>query len=117
MRCAAALSPLGSKVNGFVDLLTDESVGLAQLEEEVFTKNINNITKFTLLAVLGAGFVMMLCFVGAVVALVLGLSAIPVFCSLVLLLAFETRKGSQRERERDVAVLSSPSLPLPPPSE
>lgn len=69
LRFTAALQPLGQKANAIIDMFTDENVGLAKLDEEIVTKNINNITKFTLLAAAGAGGLMATCFVGAVIAL------------------------------------------------
>jgi hypothetical protein len=55
-------------------MLTDQNVRLAELHGEIMTKNINNITKLALLAAVGAGGLMVVCFLGAAVALVLGLS-------------------------------------------
>ena len=98
LRFVAALQPLGKKVNTVVDMLTDENVGLAEIHEEIITKNINNITKLTLLAVVGTGGLMTVCFLGAVVALVLGLSVIPVFWSLLALLMFGVHKSKRAVR-------------------
>lgn len=95
VRFVASLQPLREKAHQAIDMLTDESVGLPELQEELVHKNINNITKFTLLAVVGAGGTMVLCFVGSVIALVLGLSVLPVFWGLVLLLFLETRRTRQ----------------------
>ncbi|KAF8320102.1 hypothetical protein DL93DRAFT_2074458 [Clavulina sp. PMI_390] len=91
VRFVAALQPLREKAHQAIDLLTDESVGLAELQEELVHKNINNITKFTLLAALGTGGVMVLCFVGSIIALVLGLATFPIFLGLVALFVIEAR--------------------------
>lgn len=95
VRLVASLQPLREKAHLAIEMLTDETVGVSELQEQLVHKNINNITKFTLLAAIGAGGTMVLCFIGAVIALVLGLSVIPVFWGLVLLLVLETRKTSQ----------------------
>lgn len=95
VRFVASLQPLREKAHLAIDMLTDETVGLSELQEQLVYKNINNITKFTLLAAIGAGGTMVLCFIGAAIALVLGLSVIPVFWGLMLLLVLETRKTTQ----------------------
>jgi hypothetical protein len=79
----AAVQPLGPKATTVVDMLTSERVGLGDLYQEVFSKNINNITKLTLFAATGAGGLMVVCFLGAALALVLGLTMIPVVWTLL----------------------------------
>ena len=74
LRFVAGLQPLGQKANAVVDMITDENVGLAQIHQEIITKNINNITKLTLVAAVGSGGLMSVCFLGAGAALVVGLS-------------------------------------------
>lgn len=114
VRFVASLQPLRDRAHQAIDMLTDESIGLAELQHELVTKNINNITKFTLLAALGAGGTMVLCFLGAVIALVLGLSVIPVFWGLLLLLLVETRKTTPSGHSNRAPVLggSVPGSPL-----
>lgn len=102
LRFVAALRPLGSKANSAMDMITSEDVGLtqilSQIHEEIFTKNINNITKLALAAAIGTAGLMGVCFVVAAVALVVGLSMIPVFWSLVALLMFGLYKSKRMPR-------------------
>lgn len=101
----ASLQPLGPKLTQIVDMLTDESFSLSDMEHEIFTKNINNITKFTLIAVLGSGVAIVGCFAAAAVAFVLGLSAVPVFCALVVLLGYETTRSKEARRQVSVQLV------------
>jgi len=71
LRFVASLRPLGSKANTIVDMVTSENVGLTQIHQEIFTNNINNITKLALVGTAGAGGLMVVCFMVAVAALVL----------------------------------------------
>ena len=110
LRFAAGLQPLGRKATIIADMLTNEDVGLAQIHEEIITKNINNITKLTLVAAVGSVGLMAVSFLGAVVGLVLGLSMIPVFCSLSTLLVLGLFKSKYTPRS---PVLEVQSIPLP----
>ena len=111
LRFAAGLQPLGQKATIIADMLTNENVGLAQIHEEIITKNINNITKLALVAAIGSVGLMAVSFLGAVVGLVLGLSMIPVFCSLSTLLVLGLFKS--KYTPRSPVVLEVQSIPLP----
>ena len=115
LRFVASLRPLGSKANTIVDMVTSENVGLTQIHQEIFTKNINNITKLALVGTAGAGGLMVVCFMVAVVALVLGLCAIPLFWSLLTLVVFGVRK-SRRMAKTPVVLDAQPSARLMPPT-
>jgi len=119
LRFIAALRPLGSKANNAVDMITSEEVGLtqifAQIHEEIFTKNINNVTKLALVAAVGAAGLMGVCFLGAAVALVVGLGMIPVFWSLVTLLMFGLYKSKRMLRPSLKQCVQPQMLPTPTP--
>jgi hypothetical protein len=123
LRFVAALRPLGSKANSAVDMITSEDVGLthilSQLHEGIFTKNINNITKLALVAAIGTAGLIGVCFLGAAVALVVGLSMIPVFWSLVALLMFglyKSKRMPQTTRNLSPQVLSRQDVDVQPPA-
>jgi hypothetical protein len=115
LRFVASLRPLGSKANTIVDMVTSENVGLTQIHQEIFTKNINNITKLALVGTAGAGGLMVVCFTVAVAALVLGLCAIPLFWSLLTLVLFGVRK-SRRMAKAPVVLDAQPPARLMPPT-
>ena len=114
LRFAAGLQPLGQKATIIADMLTNENVGLAQIHEEIITKNINNITKLTLVAAIGSGGLMAVSFLGAVVGLVFGLSMIPVFCSLSTLLVLGLLKSKHTAKSPVVLDVPPPTDVLPP---
>ena len=112
LRFVAGLQPLGQKASVVVDMITDENVGLGQIHQEIITKNINNLTKLTLVAAVGSGGLMGVCFLGAVAALVLGLIMIPVFCSLLVLVVLGLLK-SKRVPSSPLTTLDVQPLPSP----
>ena len=111
LRFAAGLQPLGQKANVVVDMLTDENVGLADIHREIISKNINNLTKLTLVATVGSGGLMVACFLVSAIALVLGLVMIPVLWSLLTLLVLGLFKS--KRSPRSPPVLRSQPLPSP----
>ena len=115
LRFAAGLQPLGQKATIIADMLTNENVGLAQIHEEIITKNINNITKLTLVAAIGSGGLMAVCFLGAAAGLVLGMSMIPVFWSLSALLLFRLFKSKRTPRSPVVLDVPPPPTDVLPP--
>ena len=114
LRFVAGLQPLGQKANAVVDMITDENVGLAQIHQEIITKNINNITKLTLVAAVGSGGLMSVCFLGAGAALVVGLIMVPVFCSLLMLVVLGLAKSKRTPSSplSDIQALPSPTHEL-----